>query len=73
LNRIGFFAKTNYTFIQFTAGLDLLEPDSTQEFVIIALIVSLALPAVVAVIALIVILRRKFSQQSPSSYGAIED
>ncbi len=73
MNRIGFFAKTNYTFIQFTAGLDLLEPDSTQEFVTIALIVSLALPAAVAVIALIFFLRRKFFEQSPSSYGAIED
>ncbi|CAF1381874.1 unnamed protein product [Adineta steineri] len=59
----GFFTKTNYTFIQFTAGLDLLEPDSTQQFVTIALIVSLALPVIVGVIAIIFMIKRRFSPQ----------
>ncbi|CAF4594728.1 unnamed protein product, partial [Rotaria sp. Silwood2] len=40
----GFFAKSNYTFIQFTAGLDILEADSVKKFVTIALIASLVLP-----------------------------
>ncbi|CAF1019509.1 unnamed protein product [Rotaria sordida] len=69
----GFFAKTNYTFIQFTAGLDYLEPDSTKVFVTVALIASLALPALVAIVALIFILRRRFSRQTQSSYNAIDD
>ena len=70
---LGFFTKTNYTFIQFTAGLDALEPDSTKQFVSIALIVSLALPGIVAVVALIFILKRRLSPSHSSSYDVIED
>jgi len=69
----GFFAKTNYTFIQFTAGLDVLEPDSTKAFVTVALIISLALPGLVAIIAGIFIIKRRFSKQPTSSYNAIDD
>lgn len=73
LNLIGFFSKENYGFIQFTAGLDKLEPDATAVFITVALIISLALPATVAIIALIVTLRRRFSKQSSNSYNAIRD
>ncbi|CAF3301740.1 unnamed protein product, partial [Rotaria sp. Silwood2] len=66
----GFFAKTNYTFIQFTAGIEYLETDSTKVFVTVALIASLALPGLVAIIALIFILKRRFTRQSSSSYDA---
>ncbi|CAF0772024.1 unnamed protein product [Adineta ricciae] len=65
----GFFTKTNYTFVQFTAGLDLLEPDSTAGFVTVALIVSLALPAIVGVTAVIFMIKRKVSP--PSSTDGI--
>lgn len=61
----GFFAKTNYAFVQFTAGLDRLEPDSVASFVTIAAIVSFALPVVVGIIAAVFIIRRKFSKDSP--------
>ncbi|CAF4150808.1 unnamed protein product, partial [Rotaria sordida] len=40
----GFFAKLNYTFIQFIAGLDILEVDSIKQFVTILFIISLLLP-----------------------------
>ena len=70
---LGFFMKTNYTFIQFTAGLDALEPDSTKQFVSIALIVSLALPGIVGVIALIFIVTRRMSPSHASSYEVIEN
>lgn len=63
----GFFTKTNYGFIQFTAGLDILEPDATAQFVTVALIISLALPAIVGAIALIVMLKRRISNQSSNS------
>lgn len=69
----GFFIKTNYSFTQFAAGLDMLEPDSTAQFVTIALVVSLALPALVAVIAIIVMLKRRISNQSNSNYRNIND
>ncbi|CAF3422962.1 unnamed protein product, partial [Rotaria sp. Silwood2] len=69
----GFFAKTNYTFIQFTAGIEYLETDSTKVFVTVALIASLALPGLVAIIAFIFILKRRFTRQSSSSYDAIDD
>jgi hypothetical protein len=70
---IGFFAKSNYSFIQFTAGLDTLEMDSVKQFVIFALLLSLALPALIAVIALIFIIKRRYSQQNLSSYDVIQD
>jgi len=71
----GFFAKSNYTFVQFTAALNDLETDSTQMFVTVALIISLALPALVAVIALILFLKRRFSSSSPtfSNYDTLRD
>ncbi|CAM4772897.1 unnamed protein product [Rotaria magnacalcarata] len=68
----GFFTKTNYTFIQFAAGLDVLQPDSTTKFVSVALIASLALPGIVAIIAVIFIIKRRVSQQAASSYDAID-
>ncbi|CAF4957246.1 unnamed protein product [Rotaria socialis] len=68
----GFFTKTNYTFIQFAAGLDVLQPDSTTKFVSVALIASLALPGIVAIIAVIFIVKRRVSQQAASSYDAID-
>ena len=69
----GFFAKTNYTFIQLTAGLDSLEMDSMKQFITLALIVSLALPCIVAFIALIFIFKRRCARQNVSSYDVIED
>lgn len=70
---VGFFAKSNYTFIQFTAGLDILESDATQMFVTVALIVSLALPSLVAIIAIICVLQRRCSQRNLSGYDIIQD
>ena len=71
---LGFFKKYNYTFVQFTAGLDELEVDSTKQFVSIALIVSLALPALVGLIALIFVLKRRFtSERYVSNYDTISN
>ncbi|CAF1985250.1 unnamed protein product [Rotaria magnacalcarata] len=69
----GFFAKSNYTFIQLTAGLEILKVDSIKKFVTIALVVSLALPITVALIAAICIIKRQCSRQNISSYDVIED
>ncbi|CAF0906118.1 unnamed protein product [Rotaria sp. Silwood1] len=69
----GFFAKSNYTFIQFTAGLDILEVDSVKQFVRIALIVSLVLPGLVAFIAVIFIIKHRCSKRNISSYDVIQD
>jgi hypothetical protein len=69
--KIGFFKASNYSFIQFTAGLDILKPDSTTQFVTIGLIISLALPAIVAIIALIFMVKRRLSKQTSSSYNMI--
>jgi hypothetical protein len=69
----GFFAKTNYTFIQLTSGLDILEMDSIKQFITLALILSLALPCLVAFIALIFIFKRRCTRQNVSSYDVIED
>lgn len=60
---IGFFSKENYGFLQFTAGLDELQPDATAQFVTVAVVVSFALPVLVAIIAIIIILKRRFSHQ----------
>ncbi|CAF0879835.1 unnamed protein product [Rotaria sordida] len=69
----GFFAKSNYTFIQFTAGLDILEADSIKQFVTIAFIVSLLLPGLIAFIAVIFIIKRQCSKRNISSYDIIQD
>jgi hypothetical protein len=69
----GFFAKTNYSFIQLTSGLDILEMDSIKQFITLALILSLALPCLVAFIALIFIFKRRCTRQNVSSYDVIED
>ncbi|CAF2439514.1 unnamed protein product [Rotaria sp. Silwood2] len=69
----GFFAKSNYTFIQFTAGLDILEADSVKKFVTIALIASLVLPGLVAFIAILFIIKRQCSMRHISSYDVIQD
>lgn len=70
---IGFFAKSNYSFIQFTAGLDILEMDAIKRFVTMALIVSLAIPSFVAFIALVCVIKRQCSRQHISSYDVIQD
>ena len=72
-DKIGFFAKTNYSFIQLTAGLDTLEVDSIKYLITLALIFSLALPALVAFIALIFIIKRQCTKPSISGYDAIQD
>lgn len=63
---LGFFKKENYGFLQFAAGLDDLQPDATAQFVTIAVIVSFALPVLVAIIAVILFLKRKFSTSKRS-------
>jgi hypothetical protein len=70
---IGFFVKSNYTFVQFTAALDTLPMDSIKQFVTLALIFSLALPCLVAFIAVIFIIKRRCSRPNISSYDVIED
>jgi glucan phosphoethanolaminetransferase (alkaline phosphatase superfamily) len=70
---IGYFAKSNYTFVQLTAGLDTLEMDSIKKYITLALILSLALPGLVGLIAIIFIIKRRCSTQNVSSYDAIED
>ena len=71
---LGFFKKYNYTFVQFTVGLDQLEPDSTKQFVSIALIISLALPALVGLIAVIFFVKRRCSSERfVSNYDTISN
>ncbi len=71
---IGFFKKENFGFLQFTAGLDKLEPDQTGHFVTVAVIVSFALPLIVGIIAAIFILKRKISGESSNvTYREIND
>lgn len=65
--------KSNYSFVQFTAGLDVLETDSIKQFITLALILSLALPCLVALIAFILILKRRCSRPPASSYDPIDD
>lgn len=70
----GFFKKENFGFLQFTAGLDKLEPDQTGHFVTVAVIVSFALPLIVGIIAAIFILKRKISGESSNvTYREIND
>jgi len=69
----GFFIKTNYSSFQLTAGLDMLEIDSVQEFILLALIICLTLPALVALIACIFICKRRCSQQRAEGYDPIND
>ncbi|CAF0735873.1 unnamed protein product [Adineta ricciae] len=69
----GFFVKSNYSFIQFTAGLDILEMDSIKQFVTLALVFSLLLPCLVAFIALIFIMKRRCSRSNTAGYDAIDD
>ncbi|CAF0837561.1 unnamed protein product [Rotaria sordida] len=69
----GFFAKLNYTFIQFIAGLDILEVDSIKQFVTILFIISLLLPGLIAFIAVIFIIKRQCSKRNISSYDIIQD
>ncbi|CAF1158275.1 unnamed protein product [Adineta steineri] len=69
----GFFTKSNYTFIQFTAGLEILQTDSIKQFVTLALLLSLAIPCLVAVIAFIFIMKRRCTRQNTTSYDIIDD
>jgi len=69
----GYFIKSNYSFVQLTAGLDILEVDSIKQFIALALILTLALPVLVAFIAIIFIIKRRRSQQNISSYDPIDD
>lgn len=71
---LGFFKKYNYTFVQFTVGLDQLEPDSSARFVSIALIISLALPTLVGLIAVIFFVKRRCSSERyASNYDTISN
>lgn len=71
---VGFFLKENYGFLQFSAGLDDLQPDATAKFVTAAVIVSFALPILVGAIAVIIILKRRFSRQpTRHAYGEINN
>lgn len=47
--------------------------DSITQFVTLALILTLALPALVAIIAFIFIMKRRCTQQNVSSYDPIDD
>ncbi len=70
---LGFFIKSNYSFVQLTAGLDLLERDSITKFVALALTISLALPTLVAAIAIIFIIKRRCTRETITSYDPIDD
>ncbi|UJR26977.1 hypothetical protein I4U23_008284 [Adineta vaga] len=69
----GFFVKSNYSFIQMTAGLDILEMDSVTRFITLALFLTLLLPGLVAIIALIFIMKRRYSRSDTTGYDVIED
>lgn len=69
----GFFIKTNYSSFQLTAGLDMLEIDSVQQFILLALVICIALPTLVAVIACVFICKRRCSQRRAEGYDAIND
>ena len=64
---LGYFSKTGYAFVQFTAGLDKLQPDSVAGFVTVAAIVSFALPVLVGIVAGIFMLRRRFAANSSNN------
>lgn len=59
---VEYFIHTNYSFIQLSVGLDILKPDSTDEFVALGLLISIALPFLVTLIAIILIIRRRCSR-----------
>jgi hypothetical protein len=71
---LGFFTKTNYTFIQLTAGLDIIQLDSTKNAIVLALIVTLALPSLVASIAFLAIVKRRCTiDRQNDDYDSIDD
>ncbi|CAF0729854.1 unnamed protein product [Didymodactylos carnosus] len=69
----GFFKKTNYTFIQITAGLGEPVLDSTKLFVTLAVTIGLGLPALVALMAIIIAVRRRYTRRAASTYEPISD
>ena len=69
----GFFSKTNYSFVQLTAGLDLLESDSTRNYITYACVVTLLLPGLVTTIALIVIVRQQCCLAKRDPYDDFDD
>lgn len=69
-----YFVSTNYSFIQLSAGVDTLELDSTEEFIAIGLLISVSLPFLVSIVAIILIIRRRCSRPvEPTSYDPIYD
>ena len=67
-----FFINTNYSFIQFTAGLDALDIDAITQYIALALAITIALPALVSSIAILFIIKRRCTREKPSGYDPID-